>query len=170
MDETSIWPLVISFALMFGLFYLAYRVLRWAIRRAGYYAGLLVGKARGAQRDQPAASPRGDGAGYTPPSDADYHQEIVGESHYQAAIKAARKRYGERCPASMVFEDDNPYDKQAVAILIDGQKIGHLSRDDAREYRKLFAKEGIDPSRVACHARIFGGGDRSYGVWLDVRT
>lgn len=35
----------------------------------------------------------------------------------------------------LVAEDDNPYDANAVAIWVQGLKVGHLSRNNTRRYR-----------------------------------
>ena len=67
--------------------------------------------------------------------------KVVGESHYQENLwrLVSPRRRGDqvRCAvqASLVAEDDNPYDANAVAVWVQGLKVGHLSRDDARRYR-----------------------------------
>ena len=37
--------------------------------------------------------------------------------------------------AVLVAEEDNPYDANAVAVWVQGLKVGHLSRANARRYR-----------------------------------
>ena len=105
--------------------------------------------------------------------------ETVGESHYQAALE---RIVGERTPegvdkavdASLVHEDANPYDSQAVRVDIAGVTVGYLSRAHAREYRRQMANAGHAGVTAICAARIRGGWDRgeddrgSYGVRLDV--
>lgn len=67
--------------------------------------------------------------------------EVVDEPHYQENLwrLVSPRRRGDqvRCAvqASLVAEDDNPYDANAVAVWVQGLKVGHLSRDDARRYR-----------------------------------
>src|SRR5205823_865644 len=59
--------------------------------------------------------------------------EVVGESHYLAALKSITGRRGmERVrhpvTAALVREPDNRYDAEAIAIWINGQHVGYLSR------------------------------------------
>lgn len=98
--------------------------------------------------------------------------DIVGESHYQENLKwlvgesaPAGDKYVEK--ATLILEDDNPYDEDAVRVDIEGLTVGYLSRVDAIAFR---AKE----CERQCHAAIVGGfemddGSRaSYGVKLDL--
>lgn len=68
--------------------------------------------------------------------------EVVGESHYQENLwQIAGGRHNPearvRCEiyALLVPEDDNPHDANAVAVWIQGLKVGYLSREDAQRYR-----------------------------------
>jgi len=66
---------------------------------------------------------------------------VVGESFYQDEISKATGRRGNEalehyCIVAIVPEIDNPYDKNAINVQINGHKVGYLSRDDARAYRK----------------------------------
>jgi hypothetical protein len=69
--------------------------------------------------------------------------DVVGESYYQENLwrLVSPHRRGEGEPvrydvyAMLVAEDDNPYDANAVAIWIEGFKVGHLSRENACRYR-----------------------------------
>jgi len=107
----------------------------------------------------------------------DYPIQIVGESHYQAAIRALAEAHADRGPldhgaecavrAMLVPETDNPYDANAVRVEIDGRQVGHLSRADAARYRSL-----VGLGRAPVGALIVGGWDRGredrgfYGVRL----
>lgn len=96
-------------------------------------------------------------------SDDDFALEVVGESFYQENLG---KIVGPRDPngASGVFdaelarEDDNPYDDQAIVVTIDGLKVGHLNRADARRYRAT-------PHPEKCRAVIIGGHKMQRGEW-----
>lgn len=100
-----------------------------------------------------------------------FDQEIVGESNYQSELKdiSARLNGGSRfVQATLYLEDDNEHDKNAVAVKIAGLAIGYLSRDAAREYRKIVRKERL-PNEAKCPAMIAGGTDgKYYGVWLGI--
>jgi hypothetical protein len=96
--------------------------------------------------------------------------EVVGESHYQENLwrLASPRRPGERvrCPvhASLVAEDGNPYDANAVAVWVQGLKVGHLSRDDARRYRPgLLDQQDRHGQPIALAGVITDGGIREDG-------
>jgi len=66
--------------------------------------------------------------------------EISGESHYQDALLvlagARRTRAGAQihCEATLVPDPANPYDPNAVAVMIGGLQVGWLRRQDAPTY------------------------------------
>lgn len=105
----------------------------------------------------------------------DYDLEIVGESNYQDALKRiAHGRGGVRleCRAEMYLESDNKYDRNAVRVSIDGKTVGYLSREMAVEMRRSLGTAGLDKDgqRVTIDAIVVGGGDKLYGVWLDMEV
>lgn len=113
----------------------------------------------------------------------EYKFDIVGESHYQAALEkicGPRKEDGEqkRVFAFIYLEDSNPYDKFAVRIDIEGNTVGYMSKKGARSFRRQLKKANIPDNGLdlACYAEIrggwdCGGGDKGhYGVWLDIPT
>lgn len=104
----------------------------------------------------------------------DFKIEVVGVSQYQEVLEAAATQ-GAYVRATLVLEDDNPYDDQAVAVLIDGRRIGYLARALARRYRAdLAAGGGGTDLVVGCQAKIVGGfitpgGNRAhFGLKLDL--
>ena len=93
---------------------------------------------------------------------------IVGESQYQPALQQIARRRGRICWAKLVPEPDNPFDRSAVMVEIDGMTVGYLTRSAAREYqRRLLALAA--PLEVP--AKLIGGtADKpSFGVLLDHR-
>jgi hypothetical protein len=98
--------------------------------------------------------------------------EIVGESNYQPALRrvCGPGKVRHECKAILVLEDDNPHDKKAVRVDINGDTVGYLSREAAREYRKGLKKAGHPELTAECNAIIIGGGKGrdSVGVWLDL--
>lgn len=108
------------------------------------------------------------------PGSGDFSFPIVGESYHQAALEAIcglRKKEGERkiVEAVLVLENNNPHDKLAVRVEINGQTVGHLSRSDARHYRAQYSHLAW----ASCRAIIKGGWQRGpdrghYGVNLDL--
>jgi tetratricopeptide (TPR) repeat protein len=102
---------------------------------------------------------------------------VVGESNYQDALwRAVGSRSTDRIrkeiQAVLVAETDNPYDANAISVWLDGQKVGHLSREDAAAYRPgLLALQAREGKSIALFGVIVGGGIREdgagyLGVWM----
>ena len=107
--------------------------------------------------------------------------EVVGESNYQPALErvtGGRTPEGHRLDviATLVYEPRNKYDKNAIAIQVDGETVGYLARATAKSYGPL-VRRLADEGRIGlCRATIIGGWDRgrsdrgSFGIWLDLAT
>lgn len=105
----------------------------------------------------------------TLPQTGKHFFEIVGESNYQPALRRlAREAKSWAGIASLTLENTNPHDGQAVRVDIDGATVGYLSREDARTYRKRLLRYKVGPGPHLVSARAHGGGDKNYGVWLDL--
>ena len=96
--------------------------------------------------------------------------DVVGETFYRRKIQQAIRLLGatENVYASLLPEPDNPYDPNAVKVLIAGQHVGHLSRDVAIVFgpvARRITELGCD---AQCVAMITGGGMPS--VVLDLGT
>jgi HIRAN domain len=97
--------------------------------------------------------------------------EVVGEASYQDNLwrivggrRAPDGRVREEVYAILAAEPDNPYDGNAVAVWIQGLKVGYLSREDARRYRPgLLALEQQHGKPIALAGVIAGGGMRADG-------
>jgi hypothetical protein len=111
--------------------------------------------------------------------DGSFDFEVVGESHYQAnleRIAGPRKKDGKQLltTATLLLDDDNPHDKNAVKVYIDSLPVGHLPRDVARTWRARLRKSGGPVGNYTCAAMIVGGWKKgrddegSYGVRLDI--
>jgi hypothetical protein len=105
--------------------------------------------------------------------------EIVGESHYQENLKKVAGNYSEDgvekdVLAKLIYENDNPYDSNAILIEICGYKIGYLSKSAAIFYRKKVVENGQEEQPAICNASIRSGWIRGktdfgyYGVVLDL--
>ena len=115
--------------------------------------------------------------------DGDFETDVVGESYYQdalAEIAGPKTKAGVDLDvkARLVPEPDNPHDANAVAVYIQGRKVGHLPRDMAAEWVASLTRRG-DPRRIVeVDANITGGWRRerrdgkisegSFGVSLDI--
>lgn len=111
----------------------------------------------------------------------EYFLEIVGESHYQAALESicggkTREGHSREVKALLTHDNKNPHDSQAVKVEIQGKTVGYLDRQHARYYRKTLAAGGFKGRTARCNAIIVGGWDRGngdvghYGVKLDIGT
>jgi len=95
-----------------------------------------------------------------------YTLSIVGESHYQDAIR--RCRQGDR--VILKREPENPHDEKAVAVLReDGETIGYLSRDNAVWVARVMDEGKQVEAKIK---RILGGttDKPTPGVVIDVDT
>lgn len=107
-----------------------------------------------------------------------YNTEVRGESHYQRALEQicrARKK-GDKpvfVVARLISEENNPKDRNAVRVDIEGEPVGYLPRDLALGFRKAIGSRQLN-GFVECRAKIAGGfklqsGEVApYGVRLDL--
>lgn len=102
-----------------------------------------------------------------------FNQPIVGESHYQDALRLLRRSAVKSVNDSLISkfllarQPENPYDENAIAVLTEhGDIVGHLSREDA--YRlQLLAREFDDRGELlCCDGKLCG--DDIIGVWLNL--
>jgi hypothetical protein len=105
--------------------------------------------------------------------------EVVGESFCQDALWALvgmtrGSRVREQIVAVLEPEPTNPWDCNAIQVLIDDVPVGHLSREDARAYLPGLLRliESCETRCVGLEGVITGGGTRSdgpgfLGVFLD---
>ncbi|HET7486130.1 MAG TPA: HIRAN domain-containing protein [Solirubrobacterales bacterium] len=104
----------------------------------------------------------------------DIRVEVVGESHYQPAIRAACNwKPGTdtlfHCTAELVPEPTNPYDRNAIKVTINGACVGHLSREDAvtlgPAVRAAIKRQGSGVCRAVIAGHANGDTD-NLGVFL----
>lgn len=109
----------------------------------------------------------------------EFDHEIVGESHYQPALReVVRPGLADgkvvRLKAALWPEPDNPHDSDAVRVEIGTRPVGYLPRDAAAEWVAMLARSDMAGKGVAVDAEIRGGFTRDdgsiagYGVWLDL--
>lgn len=93
-------------------------------------------------------------------------QEVVGEANYQSALDEV---CGGRCSegvivrvvtAELVREPKNRYDRNAVAVDIEGRRVGYLPRDDAPRWHAAVDHLGKHGYAATCRAELLGGWDR----------
>lgn len=121
---------------------------------------------------------------YAWPGLMEYDFEVVGESYYQEAIKKIAKqqeaKYAnnqdakiEPLTAYLIPDDYNQYDDKAVRVDIHGMQVGHLSREDARSFRRRLGAKKLTGQITTCGALITGGHIKNgkqadYGIALDI--
>ncbi len=95
--------------------------------------------------------------------------ELVGESRHQDELLdlvGGCRPYGgvdATAVAELVLDPANPYDPDAILVLIDDRPVGYLRHDDAVAYRAEVI-DSLDLHGFAtCWAHIRGGWDRGHG-------
>lgn len=111
--------------------------------------------------------------------DGEFECEVVGESHYQSAlisITGGKTSDGHEfaCEALLEREPENRKDRNAIAVSINGLRVGYLNRDHAATMTGIFKKHRLAGAYAG--ALIVGGWQRkarknpegSFGVRLDI--
>jgi hypothetical protein len=108
-----------------------------------------------------------------------YDCDVVGESHYQrnlTRLAGGRTEDSARIEttATLVLDDKNPHDSNAVKVYIGGLLVGHMPREYAASWRGQLRAQGLPVGNYTCSAMIVGGWDRGggdrghFGVKLDL--
>jgi hypothetical protein len=83
---------------------------------------------------------------------------IVGESFHQAYIRQVdRRARGGEFEIVLRAEPNNPYDRNAVAVLVDGKPVGHLAKETAANWQQEILAAEAGGFVVAGRAQVFGG-------------
>lgn len=96
---------------------------------------------------------------------------VVGTSHHQDALLDLGGRAGDeeiRLEKVAIFvpEPDNPHDPNAIAIHVDGRRVGYLSRGENRRWLDV-----VNGVQVGCEAMIAGRARTgALGVFLRLPT
>lgn len=97
--------------------------------------------------------------------------EVAGESHHRDAIEAALGRqpqgHKETVEALLVWEPDNKFDENAIAVKVAGRTCGYIPRFDAKRYRPVMEwcrQQGFVP---VVRADVRGGWQQSDGSLAD---
>lgn len=83
----------------------------------------------------------------------------------------SRGEHGYECSAILVLDPENPHDKFAVRVEIDGELVGHLPRGTAKRLNKRLRGLASEGKRAICMAfigRAGPGGNSNLGVSLRV--
>ncbi|GAA1594465.1 hypothetical protein GCM10009742_46440 [Kribbella karoonensis] len=107
--------------------------------------------------------------------------EVVGESRYQEnlwAISGGQVGQSVRCAVTAVLtpEPQNVYDPNAIAVLVEGRRVGYLDRQTASAYlpglNELMTTHNayIGLSGVILGGGYYENGPGQLGVWLEHRS
>ena len=101
-------------------------------------------------------------------SSMQYSTKVVGTSFCQENLirvcgpkKAASVEL--EVAAELVLENDNQADVNAVAVLVNGLKVGYLPKREAMIHRILIHGSDYSKDRLICIGKINGGWDNGYG-------
>jgi hypothetical protein len=83
---------------------------------------------------------------------------VVGESRYQDALARIvrghnRDGHAHLCDARLVAEPTNPYDPNAIQVVIEGEPVGYVPKDRTARLHTAMVGTG----ELRCKARIDGG-------------
>jgi hypothetical protein len=116
---------------------------------------------------------------YEWPDTGNFDCDIVGESFYQPSIKQLTGHDNEyvenkEYTAFLIPDSNNPYDNKAIRIEINGMIVGHLSRENARRFRRRLGAKRLTEQVTSCKAVVTGGkpwhGNTScYGICLSIK-
>ncbi|KKC34663.1 hypothetical protein WH91_01645 [Devosia psychrophila] len=108
--------------------------------------------------------------------DGSFGFDIVGESNYQEALDRiaggkTKKGHEVEFLATLIREPNNSHDRNAIAVLIEGRKVGYVARREAKAMAEMIDRRGY--SQFTADAMIVGGwtdskGEGHYGVKLDL--
>jgi hypothetical protein len=107
-------------------------------------------------------------------ANGNFDHEVVGEASYRLAIwscippeHANADKFRLYFIATLVQENDNEHDKNAVAVKLNKGTVGYIPRTEARRFRKWAAQQQID-QKATCRAVVVGNKDKHYSIWLDL--
>jgi HIRAN domain len=104
---------------------------------------------------------------------------VVGTSYYQQALTDITGRQGDEevrveKVAVLVPEPDNPHDRDAIAVHIEGRLVGYLSRDENRRWQDIVQTLAGHDHLAAAEALVAGRGPGAstpnVGVFLRLPT
>ena len=98
---------------------------------------------------------------------------IVGESNYQPELRLCVDCDDWGCfgtAALLRTEPENPYDKNAVAVILSTGCVGYIARDDLPKWRPFVAAQEELGRVPVVTASIIGGGEHDYGLWLHISS
>ncbi len=94
----------------------------------------------------------------------EWEPEVVGESHclrelasLMLALKPGPGGGEVHVVAELMREPKNQYDRNAIAVIVHGLRVGHLQRDEAEDYQPLLMGLERKGHRALVEASLVGG-------------
>ncbi len=103
-----------------------------------------------------------------------YRQDVAGESFYQPALWTVAKESGpvderrQRATAELHPEPTNEYDPNAIAVHVEGLKVGYLPREDAVWWVRAIGHGDTVPALIVGGFTQRDGRTAFLGVRLDL--
>lgn len=95
--------------------------------------------------------------------------EVVGESFYRPALREISEQGADAYRAALVCDPANPYDRNAVKVMVEERHVGHLPRELAALVAERIGELTAENGEVTCKAEIRGSGaEFGQGVVLAV--
>ena len=104
------------------------------------------------------------------------HEERYQENLIALAQSLVEDIDKKKVTAVLIPVDDDPYDKEAVRVDVNGLTVGYLDYDHAPSFRQRLLQKGLRTFPTQCDGLIVGGvlkydGSRTeYGLLLDIDT
>lgn len=153
--------IIVLAALGFAIGSLAHVFVGYLFAAGGAYLGWKMGAAGNARRATLVAKAAAENERLPAYKGAYRDLDIVGESFSQDAIEKFWTGSDVTLDAVLIPENDNPHDRMAVRVEIEGAQVGHLSRETARQYRGYMGEQRC---RVPVHL-VKGKHDGAIGVF-----
>ena len=98
---------------------------------------------------------------------------LVTDESYSKEIQHLTHEGMDSLKAFLIPEDSNPYDSNAVRIVMNQRTVGFLNREESRSFRRRLVENGIAKQITTCRAKIinYPESDRDntrYELHLDI--
>ena len=110
---------------------------------------------------------------YAWPASGKFAHTIAGEYYEHTLAQWLREnpaKLGDSAThkAYLIPENNNPYDSQAVKVVIEGQTIAQLSSDESRSLRHRLVENQLADQITTCDAKIVEDKSGQYEIHLDI--
>lgn len=93
-----------------------------------------------------------------------YDVDVVGESFYKDSLAKVLGNNREIKAVAVLIPYSHAKDENAVRVEVNGKVVGHLSREQAPDFRKLLASKHKPLATTSCKAVVGGGATKQDGT------